>query len=129
MPNGAHRRKRRRRGSGRPQIQRPAPIKRSQITEVGIQWSYMERERWNEQVQDEDLVRDRRYKIVVFGTAFDLATNEAIAAVYGPCCCEREREAYIDDVLSPELNATLDLEVGPLAWRWTAAGGRTLGAA
>jgi hypothetical protein len=129
MPNGAHRRKRRRRGSGRPQHQRPAPVKVRHMTNVRIEWSYLERDLWNEQVADELLVADEGHKIVVFGTAWDRETGEVLAAVFGPCCCERERDAYIDHVLSPELDARLDAVVGPLTWRSGAVTGRSLGPA
>jgi hypothetical protein len=99
------------------------------MTTVLIEWSYLERELWNEQVADELLVADEGHKIVVFGTAIDRETGQPLAAVFGPCCCERERDAYIEQVLGPQMNARLDAAVGRLAWRWDASNGRTLGAA
>jgi hypothetical protein len=89
--------------------------------EVAIRWDAAPREVWNEHHDDDDQFYDPAYGLVASGTAYVGA--EVVAVVYGPVCCEREVDAYIEEVLRPELNRRLDLIAGPL--QYPVRGGET----
>lgn len=120
MPNGAHRRKRRRRGSGRPQCSAGGPVTVKHQRLVQVPWRAIpasEWDRWAEIHEAVGVPLAQGAAAVLVADAIDAHTGESYGTLAAWLTADTDPESYFADVALPTIAARLDDVIGPHYWR------------